>query len=91
MLTHRLRKEEVEEEPEFDIVILAAFHNMDITSTRAKENDNGSVLTSAEGQAWDDSFMAHIYGMPDFQLQIGGRPATSEECAQLNERLNAHA
>lgn len=37
--------------------------------------------------------MAHLYGMMDLQLRSGGRPATTEERAILEERfpLNAHA
>lgn len=65
MLTHYLRKEEVDEELEFDIIIPAALRGTDITSVRAKEDDDGSVLTGSENQALDDNCMAHFHVMPD--------------------------
>ncbi|MCD9561299.1 hypothetical protein HAX54_020330 [Datura stramonium] len=60
-----------------------------------KEPDTigGTTLTVAERNTRDKSYMTHLYGMIDLQLQIGGGPATSEERTGLSERypLNTHA
>lgn len=93
MLTLYLRKEEVDEEPEFDVIIPATLRGTEITSIQAKDDDDGSLLTGVERQACVDSFMALFYGIFGLQLQIGGRPATPKEQAHLNTRflLNTHA
>nr|XP_033516160.1 uncharacterized protein LOC117280548 [Nicotiana tomentosiformis] len=92
-LTQFLRHEKVEEEPEFDHTIDQPLRQTDITSPRLKEETSMTSLTCAERKAQDDSFMAHLYGMMDLQLRIGGWPATSEERTLLEQRylLNAHA
>ncbi|OIT38081.1 hypothetical protein A4A49_04105 [Nicotiana attenuata] len=85
--------ERVEEEPEFDHTIDQLIRQTDITNLRLKDEAGTPSLTGAERNARDDSFMAHLYGMMDLQLRIGGRPATSEERTELEQRypLNAHA
>lgn len=92
-LTQYLRHEEVEEEPEFDHTIDQPLRQTDITSLRLKEETAITSLTSTERNARDDSFMAHLYGMMDLQLRIGGRKVTSEERTELEHQypLNAHA
>ncbi|OIT36501.1 hypothetical protein A4A49_51234 [Nicotiana attenuata] len=85
MITRYLRKEEVEEELEFYIVIPAPLRGTDITSIRPKKENDMNTLTCAERNARDDRFMAHFYGMLNLQLQIRGRPATQEERANLHD------
>ncbi|OIT20478.1 hypothetical protein A4A49_40151 [Nicotiana attenuata] len=90
-LTRFLQHERVEEEPEFDHTIDQLIRQTDITNLRLK--GDAGTLTCAKRNARDDSFMAHFYGMMDLQLRIGGRPDTSEERNDLEQRypLNAHA
>ncbi|OIT34401.1 hypothetical protein A4A49_12394 [Nicotiana attenuata] len=85
--------EGVEEEPDFDHTIDKLIRQTDITNLWLKDEAGTPSLTCAERNACDDSFMAHLYGMMDLQLRIGGRPATSEERTDLEQRypLNAHA
>lgn len=47
VLTHYLRKEEVDKELEFDMIIPAAPCSTDITSIRGKKDDDGLCFTSA--------------------------------------------
>ncbi|OIT04208.1 hypothetical protein A4A49_09583 [Nicotiana attenuata] len=90
-LTRFLQHERVEEEPEFDHTIDQLIRQTNITNLRLK--GEAGTLTGAERNARDDSFMAHLYGMMNLQLRIGGRPSTSEERTDLEQRypLNAHA
>ncbi|OIT01323.1 hypothetical protein A4A49_07462 [Nicotiana attenuata] len=90
-LTRFLQHERVEEEPEFDHTIDQLIRQTDITNLRLK--GEAGTLTGSERNTYDDSFMAHLYGMMDLQLRIGGRPAISEERTDLEQRypLNAHA
>lgn len=64
-----------------------------ITNIRRKKENDVVVLTGAEHNARDDSFISHFYGMLDLELQIGGRPATQEKKHHLHEHFsfNAHA
>ncbi|OIT40669.1 hypothetical protein A4A49_05613 [Nicotiana attenuata] len=75
------------------LVLAPSLRIMDLTNVRAKEENTTTSLTGAEHNAHDDSFMAHLYGMMDLQLRIGGRPTTMEKRTILEERfpLNAHA
>ncbi|XP_075108914.1 uncharacterized protein LOC142180747 [Nicotiana tabacum] len=50
-------KEKVDEEPEFDVIIPAPLRGTDITSIRAKEENDMTMLTGFEHNARDDSFM----------------------------------
>ncbi|OIT04285.1 hypothetical protein A4A49_16652 [Nicotiana attenuata] len=86
-LTRFLQNEGVEEEPDFDHSIDQLIRKTDIINLWLKGE------AGAEHNARDDSFMAHLYGMMDLQLRIGGRPAISEERTELEQRypLNAHA
>ncbi|OIT39227.1 hypothetical protein A4A49_52317 [Nicotiana attenuata] len=88
-----LRNEEVEEELEFDHSIDQPVRQTDITNLRLKDETAMPSLIGAERNVHDDSFMAHLYGMKDLQLRIGGRSTTSEERTELEHRflLNAHA
>nr|XP_033513542.1 uncharacterized protein LOC117278208 [Nicotiana tomentosiformis] len=86
MLTQYLRKEEVEEERDFDKVIPPPLRLLYITRIRVKKENDIATMIGAEHNARDDSFMAHLYGMIDLQLRIRGRPATTEERATLEER-----
>lgn len=43
ILTHYLWKEEVDEEPEFDMIIPADPRGTDITSVRGKEEEDGGT------------------------------------------------
>ncbi|OIS95627.1 hypothetical protein A4A49_02383 [Nicotiana attenuata] len=92
-LTQFLKKEGVEEEPEFDHTIDQPIGQTDITNLQLKDESAMPSLIGAECNAHDDSFMGHLYGIMDLQLRIGGRPATSEERTELEQRypLNAHA
>nr|XP_009616420.1 glutamic acid-rich protein-like [Nicotiana tomentosiformis] len=93
MLTQYLRQEEVYEEKAFDHIIDQPLRLMDITSVRVKEDTVMPSIPGAERNARDDSFMAHLYGMMDLQRQIGGRSATTEESAILEEQdenVNTH-
>lgn len=57
ILTQYLRIEKVDEEPEFDVIIPAPLRGTDITSIRAKEENDMTMLTGFEHNARDDSFM----------------------------------
>lgn len=78
-------------EPDFDHTIDQFIRQTDTTNLRLK-GEAGS-LTGAERNVRDDSLMAHLYGMIDLQLRIGGHSATAEERADLKHLypLNAHA
>lgn len=89
VLTQHLRKEEVNEERKFDMIILPALWGTDITSIRAKKDDDGFVFTGAERQDRADSFMVHFYRMLDMQLHICEQSATLEERAHPNERYRS--
>ncbi|OIT39239.1 hypothetical protein A4A49_10575 [Nicotiana attenuata] len=90
-LTRFLLHERVELEPEFDHTVDQLIQQTDITNLRLR--GEAGTLTGAERNARGESLMAHLYGMMDLQLQIGGRPATAEERTDLELRypLNAHA
>ncbi|XP_075091938.1 uncharacterized protein LOC142172071 [Nicotiana tabacum] len=85
MLTQYLRQEKLEEEKEFDHIIAPPIKPTDLTNVRVKEENTRTSVTGVERNACDDSFMAYLYGMMDLQLRIGGRPATIEERAILEQ------
>lgn len=62
LLTQYLRKEEVEEEREFNIVIPAPLRGTDITSICLKKENDMIALTGTEHNAHDDGFMAISMG-----------------------------
>ncbi|OIS97236.1 hypothetical protein A4A49_52609 [Nicotiana attenuata] len=88
-----LRQEEVEEKKEFGHIITPPLRSTDPTNIWVKKESTRTSLTGAERNSRDDNFMAHLYGMMDLQLRIGGRPATTEERVILEQQysLNAHA
>uniref|UniRef100_M1DS73 Uncharacterized protein n=1 Tax=Solanum tuberosum TaxID=4113 RepID=M1DS73_SOLTU len=46
----------------------------------------GQVLSIADRQAWDDSYMRRMYGMAELQLRIGSYSVTEDELETLAER-----
>ncbi|KAH0636304.1 hypothetical protein KY290_036732 [Solanum tuberosum] len=60
-------------------------HLVDVTKTKAQEASHGPVLSTADRQAHDDSWMGRMYGMAELQLQIGGRSVTKEDMATLTK------
>ncbi|KAH0757914.1 hypothetical protein KY290_021407 [Solanum tuberosum] len=59
---------------------------VDVTRTKPCDPSQGSVLTAADKQARDDSWMGRMFGMAELQLRIGSRPVTKDEMATLAER-----
>nr|XP_009781816.1 PREDICTED: uncharacterized protein K02A2.6-like [Nicotiana sylvestris] len=77
----------VDEDPQFDILLPLTSQTTDITIISGLDEKDGTILTTTEHQARDEIILAHLYGVMDLQLRIGGRPATSEERTQLTERF----
>ncbi|KAH0724938.1 hypothetical protein KY284_000803 [Solanum tuberosum] len=59
---------------------------VDVTRTKAHDPSQGPVLTIINRQARDDSWLGHMFGMAELQLQIGGRQVIEDEMATLVER-----
>jgi hypothetical protein len=89
MITRFLRMSEVEEEVH-DLSAPRAPHLVcklvDVTKTRGQEAAQGQVLSVADRQARDESWMGRMFGMAELQLQIGGRPVTANEMVELADR-----
>lgn len=58
------------------------YHLVDVTRTKVHD-PYGPVLIVIDSQARDDSWMGHMFGMVELQLQISGRPVTEEEMDTL--------
>ncbi|KAG5614945.1 hypothetical protein H5410_014769 [Solanum commersonii] len=56
---------------------------VDVTRTKALNMSHGSVLSSHDRQARDDSVMACRFGMTELQLRIGGHLVTDEDMETL--------
>ncbi|KAG5632614.1 hypothetical protein H5410_004331 [Solanum commersonii] len=89
LITRFLWAEGIEEE-ELDMVVARSPYlicNMvDITHTKALDMSHGPILSAQERQARDDSWMAHMFGMAELKLRIGGCPVTDDEMENLVER-----
>ncbi|KAH0669688.1 hypothetical protein KY289_024181 [Solanum tuberosum] len=84
-----LRIEGIKEE-ELDMNITRAPNltgNMvDVTPTKVLDTSHVPILLAQERKAQDDSVMAHMFGMAELQLRIGGRPITDNEMETLAKR-----
>ncbi|KAH0636624.1 hypothetical protein KY289_036539 [Solanum tuberosum] len=58
---------------------------VDVIRTKVHDQSHGQVLTVADRQARDNSWMGHMFGMAELQLLISGRPVTEDEMETLAE------
>ncbi|OIS95992.1 hypothetical protein A4A49_31474 [Nicotiana attenuata] len=65
MLTQYLRKEQVDEEPQFDMLLPPTSRATDITIIRWLDDEDDTTLTTSERQDRDESVLPHLYGMMD--------------------------
>ncbi|KAH0773604.1 hypothetical protein KY290_010741 [Solanum tuberosum] len=59
-------------------------NTIDVTRTNALDTSHGPILSAQE--ATDDSILACMFGMVEFQLRIGGRLLTNDEMETMAER-----
>lgn len=59
---------------------------VDVTKTKAQDTSHGPVLSVADRQAQDDSWLGRMFSMTELHLRISGRPTIDKEMATLAKR-----